>query len=59
MVRMIKAIIFDVDGVLFFELAQATDLEHQEHDTIRIPSGKYEVIRQKEYTPERVKYVED
>ena len=51
--------LFDIDGTLFFELAQNTDLIHQEHDTISISPGKYEVIRQKEYSPERSHYVQD
>lgn len=29
-------------------------LTHQEHDTIMLPPGQYEVRRQREYTPERI-----
>lgn len=51
--------LFDAEGVLFFSLAVETSLDHQEHDTINIPPGNYQVIRQKEYNPERVRYVSD
>lgn len=35
------------------------DLVHQEHDTITIDPGHYKVIRQTEYTPERLVQVQD
>jgi hypothetical protein len=34
-------------------------LEHQEHDAIEIPKGKYQVIRQFEYSPAELKRVTD
>jgi len=34
-------------------------LEHEEHDTILLPPGSYRVIRQREYTPESVRFVAD
>ena len=34
-------------------------LQHEEHSTINIAPGKYQVIRQREYTPQAVKYVAD
>ena len=34
-------------------------LTHQEHDTIVLPEGKYKVIGQVEYTPERLARVAD
>jgi len=51
--------LYDANGILFFELAQEADLVHQEHDPITIPPGNYEVVRQKEYSPERIRYVQD
>jgi len=35
------------------------DLEHDEHSTITIPPGDYQVIRQVEYTPEAIRNVAD
>jgi hypothetical protein len=34
-------------------------LEHDEHDTIEVPPGNYQVIRQREYSPEEIRRVED
>jgi hypothetical protein len=34
-------------------------LTHQEHDTIMLPPGDYEVRRQREYTPEELRNVQD
>ena len=34
-------------------------LEHEEHDTIHIPPGDYEVVRQREYTAEAIRAVAD
>ena len=34
-------------------------LEHDEHDTIKIPPGNYQVIRQREYHPEAIRTVAD
>jgi hypothetical protein len=34
-------------------------LEHEEHDAIALPPGSYRVVRQREYTPESVRFVAD
>jgi hypothetical protein len=34
-------------------------LFHEEHDAIYVPQGHYEVRRQREYTPQRPRYVAD
>jgi hypothetical protein len=34
-------------------------LAHEEHDTILLPAGEYEVRRQREYAPEAPRYVTD
>ncbi len=39
-------------------LSEAT-LEHQEHSTLTIPPGDYEVRRQREYAPEAPRQVTD
>lgn len=39
--------------------AQIAQLLHEEHGTIEIPTGTYRVIRQREYTPEAIRYVAD
>lgn len=32
---------------------------HEEHDTLTLPPGNYEVVRQREYSPEAIRNVED
>jgi hypothetical protein len=34
-------------------------LEHDEHSTIQIPPGDYQVIRQREYSPQAIRNVAD
>lgn len=38
---------------------QAVELTHDEHDTIRLDPGAYEVRRQREYAPEENRLVAD
>ena len=37
----------------------SVDLVHDEHSTIAIPPGDYQVIRQSEYTPQEIRNVAD
>ena len=37
----------------------AAELEHEEHETIRLPPGDYEIIHQREYSPEEIRRVTD
>ena len=53
--------IFGEDGVT---VAGAVEIEgaalrHEEHTTIPVPPGDYEVIRQREYSPEEIRQVAD
>jgi hypothetical protein len=34
-------------------------LEHEEHATIHIPAGDYQIVRQREYSPEAIRNVGD
>src|SRR5262245_21222255 len=34
-------------------------LRHEEHGTLTIPSGAFEVVRQREYTPQAIRVVAD
>lgn len=40
-------------------LKSDVDLVHEEHSTITLPMGNYEVVRQRQYTPERIINVKD
>lgn len=43
----------------YFESSVTMTLTHQEHNPVVIPPGKYQAIRQVEYTPEEIKNVAD
>lgn len=38
---------------------EAVALEHDEHETINIPPGNYQIVRQREYSPEAIRNVAD
>ena len=44
---------------MWLTLTAPTELEHQEHATISLPPGSYEVIRQVEYEPAGLRTVAD
>jgi hypothetical protein len=44
---------------MWLSLTAPAELTHQEHATIVIPPGDYEVIRQQEYVPEGLRQVAD
>ena|SRR3990167_9263338 len=48
-----------IDGKLYLRLNKKGKLKHEEHNTILLPPGNYEVIRQMEYSPERIRRVQD
>lgn len=43
----------------FLEVCYKADLKHEEHATIALPKGVYEVIQQREYTPAGLRNVAD
>lgn len=47
------------DGVAYLDVHEDCVLVHDEHATIDVVVGKYAVIRQREYTPEKIVYVRD
>ena len=46
-------------GQRFLSVTAPKSLEHDEHDTIPLPRGNPEVIRQREYSPEAIRNVAD
>lgn len=55
-----RADLFEVAGRVFLAIdGDVVALEHEEHATIEIPPGHYEVIRQREYHPEAIRNVAD
>jgi hypothetical protein len=47
------------DGTQFLAVKEEAAVEHQEHDTINLPPGSYRVRRQREYSPEAIRNVQD
>lgn len=46
-------------GQGYFEVHSNANLTHEEHGNIDLPKGFYAIVRQREYTPERIVYVRD
>lgn len=43
----------------FLEVASGASVKHEEHATVELPSGFYEIIQQREYSPEAIRNVAD
>jgi hypothetical protein len=50
---------FTIDGRRYLITDRPTDVTHEEHATITLPQGRYEVRIQREYTPESIRNVRD
>ena len=53
---------YEKDGVMYLHIledAKPVILEHEEHAPITLPTGDYEVMIQREYTPEEIRRVQD
>lgn len=44
---------------MYLRVREEIDLLHQEHDTIILPAGDYQVVRQREYSPGEIRNVAD
>lgn len=49
----------DQTDVVFLEIMETAFLKHDEHATLDIPAGIYEVRRQREYHPAEIRMVAD
>lgn len=59
-IRSPKASLFEVAGRVFLAVdGECVTLDHEEHSSITIPPGDYEVIRQREYAPDAIRTVAD
>lgn len=55
-----QASLFEAAGKVYLSIdGDTVALEHEEHATIDLPRGFYEVIRQREYSPEAIRNVAD
>lgn len=46
-------------GALFLEVLQHTQVVHEEHNSLTLEPGYYQITRQREYMPEAIRDVED
>ena len=51
--------VYEIDGQLFMSSEEGISVVHDEHHTLELPAGNYEVIRQREYFPEQIRSVAD
>ena len=54
-----KARVFSIESKRYLIVEKPTDITHEEHATITLPQGQYEVLIQREYTPESIRNVMD
>jgi hypothetical protein len=58
-IHKLSAKTFAANDNRYLRLAEDSLLIHEEHDPIKLPSGDYKVLIQKEYTPEEIRNVAD
>lgn len=46
-----NGLVLDDEGTVFLDVKESATITHEEHNTIKLPPGKYIVIRQQEYDP--------
>lgn len=51
--------LIDDNGQRYVELCEGAKLVHEEHETIAFPSGFYQVVQQREYSPTEIRNVLD
>lgn len=47
------------DGTLYLKLIEPTRVVHEEHDALTLGPGWWLVVRQREYTPDAVRTIQD
>ena len=58
-IKLKSARIFQKEGQRFLRVPTQALLEHEEHTNLYVPAGDYEVIIQREYSPEAIRNVAD
>jgi len=53
------SLFIDDENRMFLRTEAGCELVHQEHGPIAIPPGNFEVVRQREYSPEAIRNVAD
>lgn len=58
--QLAEADVLDCGAGLFMRVTgDGVSIVHEEHKTIVLPQGNYEVVRQREYSPEEIRNVAD
>jgi hypothetical protein len=57
--RLLQGIILESATGIYLKADQPTEVVHEEHHTIALEPGYWQVIRQREYTPEGIRQVMD
>ncbi len=55
----VQAVVYLAAAMKYIHAVGEAQVVHEEHGTIHLPPGKYQCIRQQEYTPEGWRQVED
>jgi hypothetical protein len=53
------ATLYGLHGDRYLHVREVTPLLHEEHAPIELPPGLYRVVRQREYDPDRDRFVRD
>jgi hypothetical protein len=55
-----KAEVLEIGGGLYLRVgSEGVRIIHEEHDAITLPPGNFEIVRQREYSPEAIRNVAD
>lgn len=54
-----RAFLVVINTAMYLRVLRETVLKHQEHEPVPLPPCDYQVIRQREYTPQEIRNVTD
>ena len=54
-----SAKLWSADAERFLQVLETVSLKHEEHSTISLPPGSYQVVIQQQYTPGELRNVQD
>ena len=58
-IKDMSATLFDNNGVTLLNADSEVEIVHEEHDTVKLPKGLYEVVRQREFDAGEIRVVAD
>lgn len=59
--QLAEAEVFECGAGLFISVSVegGVSIVHEDHQTLVLPPGNYEIVRQREYSPEKIRNVQD